>query len=256
MEGESKSPVITLYDDMIFYWQNGGEEEYVKKLDVRKTKEQLKLDMFIQRVIVYDKTNHDEDMLNLVCVFENIGTRLGIQEQSEVVQLIIKRDPKAVQIIKSQTYLDLGLEEERDEEEVHDETAFLTGQLQGLIDLSNKEKENIGKPTGDEGRLYSLTNLYRIVAMLDFFFGLAECSPRALNLVQSVSLPHHLQYLIELSVEGMPQIQIVVQKLFQSMMRLDLPSEVYEEAVTLAKSRNVETSALGFVENEVNRVLA
>jgi hypothetical protein len=45
------------------------------------------------------------------------------------VQLIIKRDPKAVQIIKSQTYLDLGLEEERDEEEVHDETAFLTGQL-------------------------------------------------------------------------------------------------------------------------------
>jgi hypothetical protein len=39
MEGESKSPVITLYDDMIFYWQNGGEEEYVKKLDVRKTKE-------------------------------------------------------------------------------------------------------------------------------------------------------------------------------------------------------------------------
>jgi hypothetical protein len=92
--------------------------------------------------------------------------------------------------------------------------------------------------------------------MLDFFFGLAECSPRALGLVQSVSLPHHLQYLIELSVEGMPQIQIVVQKLFQSMMRLDLPSEVYEEAVTLAKSRNVETSALGFVENEVNRVLA
>ena len=134
-----------------------------------------------------------------------------------------------------------------------DEGLFLKNQLEQLIEYSNTDRE-IQKPQGDEGRLYSALNLQRIVGLLDFFFSLAEISPRALDLVAPALFPKTLQYLIELSVEGMPQIQILCHKLFQSMLRLEIPGQVFEDAVTLAKNRKVNND-LGQVQNEVARLL-
>ena len=167
----------------------------------------MKLDLFIQRVLNYDKTGEDTDILQMMEVIEKIGKELGIEDQSMITKEIINRDLKAVQYIKSLSTDDLGVEL-LDEDGKLDEELFLKNQLEQLIEYSNTDRE-IHKPAGDEGRLYSQINLQRIVGLLDFFFSLAEISPRALDLVAPALFPKSLQYLIELSVEGMPQVQIL-----------------------------------------------
>ena len=121
-----------------------------------------------------------------------------------IIKEIVKRDLKAVQYIKSFSTDELGIDLTSEESKL-DEGTFLKNQLDQLIDYSNQERE-FHKPAGDEGRLYSQINIQRIVGLLDFFFSLAEISPRALDLVAPALFPKSLQYLIELSVEGMPQV--------------------------------------------------
>ena len=113
----------------------------------------MKLDLFIQRVLNYDKTGEDTDILQMMEVIEKIGKELGIEDQSMITKEIINRDLKAVQYIKSLSTDDLGVEL-LDEDGKLDEELFLKNQLEQLIEYSNTDRE-IHKPAGDEGRLYS-----------------------------------------------------------------------------------------------------
>ena len=96
----------------------------------------MKLDLFIQRVLQYDRTGEDDDVLELMTVLEKIGKELSIEDQGMVVKEIINRDLKAVQFIKTLPTDELGVDLAVEEAKL-DESAFLKKQLDQLIEDSN-----------------------------------------------------------------------------------------------------------------------
>ena len=84
------------------------------------------------------------------------------------------------------------------------------------------------KRQGDKNNLYDENFLFQVISMLEFFFSIANVSPKARDLMIKACQPKKLQYLIQLSVEGTPQMKVLVQKIFQSLLMNDLPPEVFE----------------------------
>ena len=49
-----------LMDDLQFFKNNGGEDEWIKKEKLRKAMEEAKLDNFIQSILKWEKTGEGE----------------------------------------------------------------------------------------------------------------------------------------------------------------------------------------------------
>ena len=58
--------------------------------------------------------------------------------------------------------------------------------------------------------------------------------------MQRFSNPQDLRLLVELSVEASIANQVIVQKIFQAILKLDIPKEILDEAVRLAAAAKYE----------------
>jgi len=75
---------------------------------------------------------------------------------------------------------------------------------------------------------FALTHLVKHVVVL---LSLAESSDDAAKLPFRVMSPDDLVSLVQLSLAACPSVQILVQKIFQSMLRLSLPVSILDKAV-------------------------
>jgi len=85
-----------------------------------------------------------------------------------------------------------------------------------------------------QGKMYTETSLFRIVALLDQLITLSSVSAEGYSIAQKFFDPENLRQIIELSVETTTQNQILIQKILQHIMRLGLPQEILDESVKLA----------------------
>ena len=83
--------------------------------------------------------------------------------------------------------------------------------------------------------MFTETSLFRIIKQLDLLATLSGDSEESYQIVQRFSDPSNLKNIIELTVEASPQNQIVVQRILQQILRLDLPQQILDQAVDMAK---------------------
>ena len=57
------------------------------------------------------------------------------------------------------------------------------------------------------------------------------------EIIQRFSDPDNLKYLIELSIDTCPRNQILIQKMFQSILKLNLPQSILDDSVRLAQDQ-------------------
>jgi len=79
----------------------------------------------------------------------------------------------------------------------------------------------------------SLTHLVKHIVKL---MSLAESSSDAAKLPFRVMLPSQLSDIISLSVIASPSIQLLTQKIFQSLLKISTPLEIFNQATTAAKA--------------------
>ena len=82
--------------------------------------------------------------------------------------------------------------------------------------------------------MYSETSLFRILRTLDQMISMSLQGAEGFEIIQRFSDPNNLKFLIELSVDASPRNQIMIQKMLQSIVKLNLPQEVLDEATKLA----------------------
>ena len=100
--------------------------------------------------------------------------------------------------------------------------------------------------------MYTETSLFRIVKALDQIISLSMERQEGLNIIQKLSNPECLKHIIELSVEASTQNQILIQKILQNILKLDLPQQILDTAVKQAQKPIKITSG----PNEVEKLLA
>ena len=79
-----------------------------------------------------------------------------------------------------------------------------------------------------EGKMFTETSLFRIIKQLDLLSTLSDESEDSYQIVQRFSNPHNLRNIIELTVEASPQNQIIVLRILQQILKLDLPQEILD----------------------------
>jgi len=89
-----------------------------------------------------------------------------------------------------------------------------------------------------EGQMFTETSIFRAIKLLDQLATLFGESEEGYQIVQRFSDPYNLRNLIELSIEALPQNQIVVFRILQHILRLGLPQEILDQAVNMAKQQD------------------
>ena len=72
---------------------------------------------------------------------------------------------------------------------------------------------------------------FRLVMQIEQVIGVAEKNSLVNSLLSESLHPQKLQQLIELAAQAHPIVQQLVQRIFQVLLRMDLPQELYEEAI-------------------------
>ena len=85
--------------------------------------------------------------------------------------------------------------------------------------------------------MYTEASLYRILQVLDQILSLATVGSEGFQVIARLTEPDNLKSLIELSVEASMQNQFLIQRMLQSILKLDLPQEVLDAAVKAASQR-------------------
>lgn len=102
----------------------------------------------------------------------------------------------------------------------------------GRLGLASVEDEVV------EGSAYSEISLTLIINMMERLVGLSQDSQQSQGVVKFFSNSQNFQLLVELAVTASIGTQIMVQKIIQQLMRLDLPQSTFDDAVTNAAQRN------------------
>ena len=97
----------------------------------------------------------------------------------------------------------------------------------------NAEKLTVVEISVGLKNLYHETFLLRIVSMLDFYCSLAVNSPSTLAMVHKVSDPAKLNTLVRLLICGLPRMKMIVLKIFQNLLKLEIPLEILDKAVSI-----------------------
>lgn len=85
-----------------------------------------------------------------------------------------------------------------------------------------------------QGQMYSETSLFRILRTLDQMISLVLEGSEGFEIVEKISDPENLKFLIELSVIAQPRNQVLIQKMIQNILKLNLPHQILDKAVLLA----------------------
>ena len=102
--------------------------------------------------------------------------------------------------------------------------------------------------------MYHESFFFKILGLMDFYSSLACISPAALALVQQFANPHKLNILIQLLIAGHSRGKIIVLRIFQDLMKLDFPTEIFDRAVTIS-SKAAENGQGNTLEAELNELL-
>ena len=86
-----------------------------------------------------------------------------------------------------------------------------------------------------KGEMYTETSLFRILRSLDQLLTLSEASGEGGQIVPRFANPENLKHVIELAVEASVPNQVLVQRILQQIIKLDLPRSILDEAVRLAR---------------------
>jgi len=73
--------------------------------------------------------------------------------------------------------------------------------------------------------------------MLEVFTSVAQTKANALAMVQRVANPYMLQILINLFGHCEPRNQVMVLKIIQNLIRIGIPSEVFEATIKTVKAQ-------------------
>lgn len=85
--------------------------------------------------------------------------------------------------------------------------------------------------------MYHSTFFFKILGMMDFYTSLALTSPATLALVQQFADPNKLNILVQFLVGGLARGKIIVLRIFQDLMKLDFPTEIFDRAVEISSKR-------------------
>jgi hypothetical protein len=87
-------------------------------------------------------------------------------------------------------------------------------------------------------QFYSESFLKRLLRLIEIFTSIATCSSRPLSMIQRVINPYYLSSLLHLLLVSSPQLKITVLKILQHIVQIQIPFDVFEEAVRVLTSDN------------------
>ena len=105
-----------------------------------------------------------------------------------------------------------------------------------MLELRQIKKEVKDKSRPSMKNMYHESFLFKILGMMEFYTSLALVSPAALALVQQFADPAKLNILIQLLVGGLSRGKIIILRVFQDLMKLDFPTEIFDKAVNIVLS--------------------
>lgn len=91
--------------------------------------------------------------------------------------------------------------------------------------------------------------MQRIIVLLDQLINLSIASPDGFEVIKMVTDPKNLSLIFELSVQSSIRNQILIQRVLQKILQLDLPQQIYDEAISKAQHKK------GGSENKVAGIL-
>lgn len=98
------------------------------------------------------------------------------------------------------------------------------------------------------GKIYAETFLGRLLRLVELFSNVASISEQPLSMVQRVANPFHLTCLLNLLLISSPRSKITVLKIIQNLIRVEIPSEVFEETTSICKQNQSEKTSSFFEE--------
>ena len=108
-----------------------------------------------------------------------------------------------------------------------------------MLELRQIKKEVKDKSRPSMKNMYHESFLFKILGMMEFYTSLALVSPAALALVQQFADPAKLNILIQLLVGGLSRGKIIILRVFQDLMKLDFPTEIFDKAVNISCDRAI-----------------
>jgi len=113
-----------------------------------------------------------------------------------------------------------------------------------------KEKADKARAPESLHQLYQESFLQRLLRLVEFFSSVAVDNSDALSMIQRIANPQQLQTLLRLLISGTPKVKVVVLKVLQNLIKLDIPVEIFEHAVELCNSDSEDSAT-----REVRRIL-
>ena len=100
-------------------------------------------------------------------------------------------------------------------------------------DVDGGQSRHRGDPA-ERTQYFFVVAQYRVLMQLEQVVGLAEKSALINSLLQDSMNPQKLQQLVELLAQAHPVTQQLALRIFQVLLRMELPQELFEEAVAAA----------------------
>ena len=176
----------------------------------------------------------------------------------------------AVETLKQNKYLGFACVADGDEpdfeiEAAEEESKPLTKEAsiyERLQDLQESVKDKRKEDQLDiqsfqefEKHIYDELGFFKLLSMIDYMIGLTESAPKLLAHIQRLFLPEQLQNIMRLVVESHPRTQQLALRILQTLLKFDLPQEVYNQAVTLASKRQLDVTYPGACLNLIQKHL-
>ena len=89
--------------------------------------------------------------------------------------------------------------------------------------------------------MYSETSLFRVLRQLEQMISLSASGSQGFEIIQRFSDPDNLKFLIELSVDTSPRNQILIQRMLQSIIKLNLPPEILDDSTKKAQNASTDS---------------
>jgi len=105
-------------------------------------------------------------------------------------------------------------------------------------EAERKQKEKMDKQIRTIMKLYSESFLRRLLRLVEIFTSIATVSPYPLSMVQRVANPHQLETLFNIMIHASPRLKMVAVKVVHNLLKIDIPFQIFEEAITIMEKKN------------------
>lgn len=81
--------------------------------------------------------------------------------------------------------------------------------------------------------LYRETWLLRLLRLVELFSSISRESQHPLVMIRKVASPAHISKLLKLLIYASPNVKLIVLKIIENLVRINLPNELFNEAVMM-----------------------